>query len=64
MSTESGQAQFAYAYAYAYANAYAGQLKRSLGLERAGFVDVHLRYEEMNMALWCGTNPFAVGTSD
>jgi len=30
-----------------------------LALERAGFVDVHLRYEEGNMALWCGTNPVA-----
>lgn len=26
-------------------------------LERAGFVDVHLRHDEGNMALWCGTNP-------
>lgn len=26
-------------------------------LERAGFVDVELRHEEGNMALWCGTNP-------
>lgn len=25
-------------------------------LERAGFVDVELRYEEGNMALWCGMN--------
>lgn len=25
-----------------------------LALERAGFVDVELRYEEGNMALWCG----------
>ncbi|MBZ0238792.1 MAG: class I SAM-dependent methyltransferase [Deltaproteobacteria bacterium] len=24
---------------------------------RAGLVDVHLRHEEGNMALWCGTNP-------
>ena len=30
---------------------------QSLALERAGFVDVGLRYEEGNMALWCGTNP-------
>ena len=30
-----------------------------LALERAGFVDVQLRYEEGNMALWCGTNPVA-----
>jgi hypothetical protein len=29
------------------------------GLERAGFVDVQLRYEEGNMALWSGTNPVA-----
>ena len=28
-----------------------------LALQRAGFVDVELRYEEGNMALWCGTNP-------
>jgi SAM-dependent methyltransferase len=28
-----------------------------LALERAGFVDVQLRYEEENMALWSGTNP-------
>lgn len=28
-----------------------------LALERAGFVDVELRHEEGNMALWCGTNP-------
>ena len=28
-----------------------------LALEQAGFVDVHLRYEEGTMALWCGTNP-------
>jgi SAM-dependent methyltransferase len=28
-----------------------------LALERAGFVDVQLRHEEGNMALWCGTNP-------
>jgi SAM-dependent methyltransferase len=30
-----------------------------LALERAGFVDVELRHEEGNMALWCGTNPAA-----
>jgi SAM-dependent methyltransferase len=35
-----------------------------LALERAGFVDVQLRHEEGNMALWCGTNPVAAGTSD
>ncbi|MDQ3364256.1 MAG: class I SAM-dependent methyltransferase [Myxococcota bacterium] len=29
-------------------------------LECAGFVDVELRYEEGNMALWCGTNPATV----
>jgi len=29
---------------------------QSRALERAGFVDVQLRYEEGNMALWCGTN--------
>jgi SAM-dependent methyltransferase len=34
-----------------------------LALERAGFVDVQLRYEEGNMALWCGTNPVAASTS-
>lgn len=34
-----------------------------LALERAGFVDVELRYEEGNMALWCGTNPVAAGAS-
>ncbi|MEO6773377.1 MAG: hypothetical protein ABI467_10160 [Kofleriaceae bacterium] len=28
-----------------------------LALERAGFVEVELCYEEGNMALWCGTNP-------
>ncbi|MBC7973951.1 MAG: class I SAM-dependent methyltransferase [Myxococcales bacterium] len=28
-----------------------------LALERAGFVDVQVRHEEGNMALWCGTNP-------
>jgi SAM-dependent methyltransferase len=28
-----------------------------LAIKRAGFVDVELRYEEGNMALWCGTNP-------
>jgi SAM-dependent methyltransferase len=33
-----------------------------LALERAGFVDVQLRYEEGNMALWCGTNPVDAGT--
>ena len=30
-----------------------------LALEGAGFVDVQLRYEEGNMALWCGANPVA-----
>ena len=34
-----------------------------LALERAGFVDVQLRYEEGNMALWCGMNPVAANTS-
>ena len=34
-----------------------------LALERAGFVDVQLCYEEGNMALWCGTNPIATVTS-
>jgi SAM-dependent methyltransferase len=34
-----------------------------LALERAGFVDVQLRHEEGNMALWCGTNPIAASTS-
>lgn len=33
-----------------------------LALERAGFVDVELRYEEGTMALWCGTNPSASGS--
>jgi len=28
-----------------------------LALERAGYVEIQLRYEEGNMALWCGTNP-------
>jgi SAM-dependent methyltransferase len=28
-----------------------------LALERAGFVDVQLRYEEGTMALWCGSAP-------
>jgi SAM-dependent methyltransferase len=28
-----------------------------LALERAGFVEIDLRYEEGTMALWCGTNP-------
>ena len=28
-----------------------------LALERAGFVDVQLHYEEGTMALWCGTSP-------
>lgn len=30
-----------------------------LAFERAGYVDVELRYEEGNMALWSGTNPIA-----
>jgi SAM-dependent methyltransferase len=34
-----------------------------LALERAGFVDVQLRHEEGNMALWCGTNPVGAGTT-
>lgn len=34
-----------------------------LALERAGFVDVELRHEEGNMALWCGTNPLPADTS-
>ena len=29
--------------------------EQPLALERAGFVDVELRHEEGNMALWCGT---------
>ena len=33
-----------------------------LALERAGFVDVQLRHDEENMALWCGTNPVAAVT--
>ncbi|MCW5802015.1 MAG: class I SAM-dependent methyltransferase [Deltaproteobacteria bacterium] len=32
---------------------------QSRALQCAGLVDVHLRYEEGNMALWCGTNPAA-----
>jgi SAM-dependent methyltransferase len=31
--------------------------EQPLALERAGFVDVQLCYEEGNMALWRGTNP-------
>ena len=34
-----------------------------LALERAGFVDVELRHEEGNMALWRGTNPGAASSS-
>ncbi|HEV7557449.1 MAG TPA: class I SAM-dependent methyltransferase [Kofleriaceae bacterium] len=34
-----------------------------LALEKAGFVEIQLRYEEGNMALWCGTNPVAAGPS-
>jgi SAM-dependent methyltransferase len=34
-----------------------------LALERAGFVDVQLRHEEGNMALWCATNPVAASTT-
>jgi len=34
-----------------------------LALERAGFVEIQLRHEEGNMALWCGTNPVAAGTN-
>ncbi|HEX3478055.1 MAG TPA: class I SAM-dependent methyltransferase, partial [Kofleriaceae bacterium] len=30
-----------------------------LALERAGFIDVQLRHEEGNMALWSGTSPVA-----
>jgi SAM-dependent methyltransferase len=37
--------------------------EQPLALERAGFVDVQLRHEEGNMALWCGTNPVSAGTS-
>lgn len=33
--------------------------EQPLALEHAGFIDVQLRYEEGNMALWCGTNPGA-----
>ena len=39
----------------------AARADQPLALERAGFVDVELRYEEGNMALWRGTNPVAVG---
>ncbi len=31
--------------------------EQPLALENAGFVDIELRHEEGNMALWCGTNP-------
>ena len=31
--------------------------EQPLALERAGFVEVGLRYEEATMALWSGTNP-------
>jgi SAM-dependent methyltransferase len=34
-----------------------------LALERAGYVEIQLRYEEGNMALWRGTNPVADVTS-
>jgi SAM-dependent methyltransferase len=33
--------------------------EQPLALERAGFVNVELVYEEANMALWCGTNQAA-----
>ena len=36
--------------------------EQPLALVRAGFIDVHLRYEESNMALWCGTNPLSGST--
>lgn len=36
---------------------------QQLALERAGYVGIQLRYEEGNMALWCGTNPVADATS-
>lgn len=31
--------------------------EQPLALERAGYAEIELRYEEGNMALWCGTNP-------
>jgi SAM-dependent methyltransferase len=38
------------------------RVDQPLALERAGFVDVQLRHEEGNMALWCGTNPVVATT--
>jgi SAM-dependent methyltransferase len=35
---------------------------QALALEQAGYVDIELRHEEGNMALWCGTNLVVVGT--
>jgi cyclopropane fatty-acyl-phospholipid synthase-like methyltransferase len=37
--------------------------EQPLALARAGFVDLELRYEESNMALWSGTNPVAADTA-
>jgi SAM-dependent methyltransferase len=31
--------------------------EQPLALERAGYAEIELRYEEGNMALWCGTRP-------
>ncbi len=42
---------------------FATRADQPLALQHAGFVDVELRHEEGNMALWCGTNPVAAGTS-
>ena len=36
---------------------FAARADQRLALERAGFVDVQLRHEEGNMALWYGANP-------
>ena len=38
---------------------FAARADQPRALERAGFVDVHLRHDEGAMALWCGTNPAA-----
>ncbi len=34
---------------------------QGLALERAGYVAIERRHDEGNMALWCGTNPVAMG---
>jgi SAM-dependent methyltransferase len=38
--------------------------EQPLALEQAGFVDVHLEYEEANMALWWGANPVLGSRTD